>query len=278
MNEVSSDSHHLITMPTPSKSMVPRFHIRNWLVLTWMGISPCLAEDQAPPIIGAYEVVQRFPHDPDAFTQGLVIHEGNLFESTGLNGQSTLRQVDLKTGKVLRHVTLPDEYFAEGLALHQDKLYQITWKSQRGFIYDKSTLKFEKTFEYQGEGWGLTSDGKQLIMSNGSDTLSFHQPETFAKTGSIRVTYQGQSLTQLNELEFINGEIFANVWRTDLIVRIDPQTGRVTGVLNLKGILPDTERTARTDVLNGIAYDASNHRLIVTGKRWPSLFEIKIKP
>lgn len=239
------------------------------------------AEDAATvamPPISAFEVIKDYPHDARAFTQGLLIHDGQLFESTGLNGESTLRQVDLDSGKVLRHVTLPQEYFAEGLALFQDKLYQITWKNQRGFIYDKTTLKFEKTFEYQGEGWGLTCDGKQLIMSNGSDTLSFHQPDTFAKTGSIRVTLQGKSLKQLNELEYINGEIFANVWHTDLIVRIDPRNGAVTGVLNLKGLLPTSLRTETTDVLNGIAFDSSSQRLLVTGKRWPRLYEIKLKP
>lgn len=225
-----------------------------------------------------YEVVNAWPHDPQAFTQGLVYLDGQLLESTGLNGRSSLRRVELETGRVLKKVNLPSEYFGEGLAVLRDRIYQLTWQHQRGFVYDLATLSPLREFTYSGEGWGLTTDGRALILSDGSPTLRFLDPETSQVLHTLTVTIDGRPLPQLNELEFIDGEIFANIWQTHTIVRIDPATGRVTGTIDLTGILPAQERHRDTDVLNGIAYDPATKRLFVTGKNWPRLFEIKLLP
>ena len=217
------------------------------------------------------KIVRTYPHDPEAFTQGLLYADGFLYEATGLEGKSSLRKVELTTGKVLQRVDLPGAYFGEGLALWKDKLIQLTWKSKIGFVYDRATFRQLRTFTYSREGWGITQDGKRLIMSDGSSTLYFWDPETFKEIGHLDVTDKGRPVPELNELEYIRGEIYANVWQTDRIARISPSTGQVLGWIDLKGLLTQAER-GRTDVLNGIAYDAKQNRLFVTGKLWPETF------
>jgi glutamine cyclotransferase len=222
-------------------------------------------------------VVATWPHDRGAFTQGLVFRNGSFLESTGLNGQSTLREAEVKTGQVLKKVPVPSQFFAEGLAVLGDQAYQLTWQSQKGFVYDVDTFRLEKEFAYEGEGWGLTTDGKALILSDGSNRIRFLDPATFQVLRAIEVKDDGKPVTRLNELEWIKGEIFANVWQTDEIVRIDPTTGQVRGVIDFSGLLAPQDRGPETDVLNGIAYDAVDDRLFVTGKRWPKIFEVRLK-
>jgi glutaminyl-peptide cyclotransferase len=224
----------------------------------------------------SYVVLGSHPHDPEAFLQGLVWHDGGFYESTGLYGRSYLRRVAFPSGDVLQQVALPDEYFGEGLALVGDRLVQLTWRSKRGFVYDRVTFGLLGGFAYETEGWGLTYDGASLIMSDGSDVLTFLDPEGYQPVRTLPVTLDGRPLRALNELEWIEGEIWANVWQTDLIVRIDPATGRVTGVMDLTGLLPSDRRTGREDVLNGIAYDPAGQRIFVGGKLWPLLFEIRV--
>jgi len=223
-----------------------------------------------------YEVVKVYPHDPEAFTQGLVWQDGRLLESTGEVGHSSLRRVDLDTGKPMQKVDVPTPYFAEGLTLLNGKLYQLTWQHQLGFIYD--ALSFDKLgqFNYSGEGWGLTTDGKSLILSDGSYHIRFLNPDNFQVTKTIAVLDGAQAIPELNELEFVKGEIYANVWHANRIARINPQTGAVVGWIDLNGLLSRGEVTDEEAVLNGIAYDAANDRLFVTGKLWPKLFEIKL--
>jgi len=224
-----------------------------------------------------YEVVNVWPHNRSAFTQGLLFLEGALLESTGLVGQSSLRKVDLKTGNVLQRVEVPSPYFAEGLALLDGKLFQLTWQNHKGFVYDLASFHLEREFSYPGEGWGLTTDGHWLIMSDGTDQIRFLDPATFQEKRLISVRAHGQPVSQLNELEYIKGEIFANVWGTDYVARVDPATGRVVGVIDFTGLLSAQDRDETTDVLNGIAYDPAGDRLFVTGKRWPKLFEVRLK-
>jgi glutaminyl-peptide cyclotransferase len=225
-----------------------------------------------------FRVVHAYPHDSQAFTQGLVFVKGHLYESTGLNGQSTLREDDLDTGRVLRQVNVPSQYFAEGLTNWGDTLIQLTWKAHVAFVYDRATFHLLRTFHYPWEGWGLTQDGKHLILSDGSETIHFLNPDTFAEVRSIRVTDHGAPVKELNELEYIHGQIYANVWMTDKIVCISPETGKVLGWINLAGLLPAIELRSNDAVLNGIAYDAAHNRLFVTGKLWPRLFEIQVVP
>lgn len=231
----------------------------------------------AAAITSTYEVVNVYAHDPGAFTQGLTYTDGVLYESTGLNGRSSLRRVALETGQVLQQRNLTEQYFAEGLVLFDDRLIQLTWQNRVGFIYDKDTFEPTGTFSYATEGWGITQDGSQLIMSDGSATLRFLDPQTFEVKREVRVTDNGQPVMRLNELEYVNGAVFANVWQTDLVARVDPQTGRVLSWIDLSGLLTPEER-ANADVLNGIAYDAVGDRLFVTGKLWPKLFEIRLAP
>jgi glutaminyl-peptide cyclotransferase len=237
-------------------------------------------QTNAPPEsipVYSYEVVNVWPHDRKAFTQGLVFLNGTLLESTGLNGQSTLRKVDLTTGTVQKRVEVPAIYFAEGLAVLGGKIFQLTWQNGEGFVYDLETFQIEKEFAYEGEGWGLTTDNQWLILSDGTPQIRFLDPVTFEVKRTINVLSHGQPVSRLNELEFINGEIYANVWQTDYVVRINPATGQVVGAIDFTGLLSNDERTD-TDVLNGIAYDATNHRLFITGKLWPKLFEVRLKP
>ena len=230
------------------------------------------ARAQTP--IYTYRVVNEFPHDTAAFTEGLELDRGALYESTGLYGSSTLRQVDLATGVVLRQVAVPSQYFAEGMTVFRGQLFQLTWQSQTGFIYDPATLTKVGQFSYAGEGWGLTHDDQHLIMSDGTNQIRFIDPVTFNTVRTIAVNdEQGAALTNINELEFINGEIYANVWLTNWVIRIDPASGRLLGRIDFTGLLP---AGTSADVLNGIAYDAATGHLLVTGKLWPTLFEVEI--
>jgi glutamine cyclotransferase len=224
-----------------------------------------------------YEVVKSYPHDPDAFLQGLVWHEGGFYESTGQYGKSTLRRVEFPSGRVLKSISLAPDLFGEGLALADKRLVQLTWKSRRGFVYDRDSFVLLREFAFDTEGWGITYDGKQLIMSDGSDILTFLDADSFAPVRKLPVTMDGRPVENLNELEFIEGEIWSNVWLTDRILQIDPKSGRVTSFVDLKGIIPADMRTGSEDVLNGIAYDAQQKRIFVSGKLWPRIFEIRIK-
>jgi glutaminyl-peptide cyclotransferase len=224
-----------------------------------------------------YNVVHTYPHDPAAFTQGLIYVDGRLYESTGLNVRSSLRMVDLNTGKVLQKYDVPAEYFGEGLTDWGSNLVQLTWKAQKGFVYDRFSFSLLRTFEYEGEGWGLAHDRTQLIMSDGTAYLRFLDPKSFRETRRIHVTDEaGQEIENLNELEYIHGEIYANIWGSSIIVRISPRSGKVLGQIDLTGIIDKRELRDRGAVLNGIAYDATGDRLFVTGKLWPKLFEIKV--
>lgn len=238
---------------------------------------PLMSEDARPPTVLAYEVVTSWPHDRGAFTQGLVYRDGYLYESTGLNGRSSLRKVALETGEVVQHATVEKQYFAEGLTDWKDQLIQITWQSRLGFTYNLKSFKPSGQFNYSGEGWGITHDGKRLILSDGTSTLRYLDAQTYLPIGKLEVTYQGKPLANLNELEFVRGRIFANVWQSNSIVVIDPANGRVSAQIDLPGLLTAEERSSGVDVLNGIAYDAKRDRLFVTGKLWPKVFEIKLK-
>jgi glutamine cyclotransferase len=226
------------------------------------------------PVYG-YQVVHTYPHDPTAFTQGLIFLDGVLYESTGLNNRSSLRKVQLETGKVLQQQQVPGEYFAEGLVNWGPDLLQLTWRSKIGFVYDRATFAVKRRFSYTGEGWGLTKDSARIILSDGSSTLRFLDPKTLQQTGSLNVSDRGRPVTEINELEYVQGEIWANIWQTERIARISPFTGNVGGWIDLKGLLKPAEKTS-ADVLNGIAYDSATNRIFVTGKLWPKLFEIKL--
>ena len=240
--------------------------------------SSTVAQRQPAPVQG-YKVVATFPHDSAAFTQGLVFADGEFYESTGLNGESSLRRVEIVTGKVLQELKVPDEYFAEGLALVGDELLQLTWQHHRGFVYDRKTFAPKRTFPYQTEGWGLAYDATGgLVMSDGSDTLTFLDAKTQAAVKTIRVRDAGRSISQLNELEWIGGEIWANVWMTDRIARISPATGEVNAWIDLAPLWPVAERPRPGDqVLNGIAYDRAARRIFVTGKKWPRLYQVSVQ-
>ncbi|MFN8593567.1 MAG: glutaminyl-peptide cyclotransferase [Thermomicrobiales bacterium] len=246
-------------------------------------LAPMLVQAQGTPVattsapVYGYRVLAEYPHDPDAFTQGLEYIDGTLYEGTGLNGQSTLRRVDLETGKVLQGVTLNEQLFGEGIAVVDDHIYQLTWKNLIAIQFDRDTFEPIQTFRNPVEGWGLTYDGERLIASDGTNRLYFRDPETFAELGSIDV-YDGETpVTELNELEYIDGEIWANIWQADRIARIDPASGKVNSWVDLTGLLSRKDRRgAEVDVLNGIAYDADGGRIFVTGKLWPKLFVIEV--
>jgi glutamine cyclotransferase len=225
-----------------------------------------------------YRVVNAWPHDPHAFTQGLVYIDGHLYESTGLNGRSSLRMVDLTTGQVQQKFDLPQQYFGEGLAQWRSTLVQLTWQNHVAFVYDRFSFRQLRTIPCPWEGWGLTEDGKSLILSDGSSTLHFLDPETFHELRKIIVKDHGNPVDKLNELEYIHGEIYANIWYSDRIARISPATGQVLGWIDLTGLLSPAERADPDAVLNGIAYDAAHDRLFVTGKLWPKILEIKVVP
>lgn len=229
------------------------------------------------PVYG-YEVVHTYPHDVHAFTEGLLYLNGFLYESTGLEGHSSIQKEKLETGRVLQKIDIPKQYFGEGIIVWKQHLISLTWKSQIGFVFNLATFKKEREWHYPGEGWALTTDGKRLIMSDGTAQLRFLDPDALKETGRVSVSLNGMPVDQLNELEWVNGEVFANIWRTNWIARIDPDSGQVVGLIKMDGLLStDDQVLGQTDVLNGIAYDAKDDRLFVTGKNWPKLFEIRLK-
>lgn len=235
---------------------------------------------KGPPPVPEYtfRVVKSYPHDRKAFTQGLVYRDGFFYEGTGLNGRSSLRKVRPETGEVVQRVDLPQEFFGEGIALIRNEIIQLTWKSQAGFVYNLSDFRFLRQFSYPGEGWGATSNASEIFMSDGTDEIRVLDGSTFREKRRIKVHDGSAPITELNELELVEGEIFANVWQTNRIARISPQTGKVTGWIDLSGILSPMYRLEMDAVLNGIAYDAAGKRLFVTGKLWPAIFEIKLIP
>ena len=241
------------------------------LAVVFAAAVPALAAD-------GYRIIHTYPHDPQAYTQGLIYENGNLYESTGLYARSSLRMVDLESGRVLQKADVPSQYFAEGLAPWGSTLIQLTWQNHVVFVYDRFSFRLLRTLPYNGEGWGLTQDGKSLILSDGSSTLYFLDPLTLHELRRIVVKDRGAPVTQLNELEYVHGQIYANVWHTDRIARISPATGQVLGWIDLTGLLKPGETSDPEAVLNGIAYDAAHDRLFVTGKLWPKLFEIRIVP
>lgn len=236
--------------------------------------APMLAAQE--PQLYDYRVVNTYPHEITAFTQGLIYREGYLWEGTGKNGLSRLAKIDLETGESLRNVSLSNRYFGEGIEMIGDRVYQLTWRAHMVFVYDRESLEQLETHYNSREGWGLAFDGENLVLSDGSATLQFVDPEGFLPTREIEVTVRGQPLNLLNELEFIDGEIWANVWQTDFIVRIDPQSGVVNSIIDLTGLSARTELGSSEAVLNGIAWDSENRRLFVTGKHWANLFEIEL--
>jgi len=224
-----------------------------------------------------YQILNIWPHDSNAFTQGLILVDGKLLESTGQIGSSSLRQVELETGKILKKVNVPMPFFAEGIAVLNGKIYQLTWQHGLGFIYDLRSLERVGDFKYQGEGWGLTTDGTSLIMSDGTNRLRFMDPSSFRVTKTFNVVDGTTPINHLNELEFVQGEIYANIWHDNRIAVIDPQNGRLKAWIDLTGLIPQGELQDEEAVLNGIAYDQASNRLFVTGKLWPRLFEIRVK-
>jgi glutamine cyclotransferase len=226
-----------------------------------------------------FKIVHSYPHDPQAFTQGLLYRDGFLYESTGLNGKSTIRKVQLETGKVLQSRDIPPQYFGEGLTDWNNTLVSITWRSQAGFVFDLKTFEPKGEFAYPGEGWGIAQNGKELVLSDGSATLRFLDPKTFLEVRRVKVTADGIAVDQLNELEVIGDEVYANIWQTNTIARIDQKTGKIVGWIDLTKLYAEAGKGAMADnVLNGIAYDAATKRLFVTGKLWPKLYEIKLVP
>lgn len=240
------------------------------------GSAPPSARSVVEPTVVVARVVQTLPHDPTAFTQGLVVHEGAFLESTGQNGQSSLRRVNMLTGNVVRSTRLSDEYFGEGMTVLNGTAYVLTWLSQRALSFNASDLKETGQFVYMGEGWGLTTDGKVLYMSNGTSVITVRDPGDFHLLSTISVTRNGAPQSALNELEWIDGEIWANVWKTDEIVRIDPRTGVVNTIVDCSGIYPRADRTPQSDVLNGIAFDSTKKAIYVTGKNWPHVYQIEL--
>jgi glutamine cyclotransferase len=232
---------------------------------------------QEPVLFYTFRVVEKHPHDPDAFTQGLVYHNGVLYEGTGLYGDSSIRIVEQETSEILRKVDLSQSYFGEGLTILNDKVYQVTWREHTGFVYDLE-LDEESTFSIPNEGWGLTEDGTHLILSDGTSTLSFIDPQTMKIVETVTVTYEGDEVTLINELEYIEGKVYANIWQTDDIAVIDPSTGNVVSWIYLTGLQNELDTTEGIDVLNGIAYDRETGKIYVTGKQWPNLFEIQLIP
>lgn len=232
---------------------------------------------EAAPVF-TYRIVHDYPHDPNAFTQGLEYRDGFLYEGTGLNGRSSLRRERLETGQVLEETSLSPDYFGEGITVLGAEIFQLTWQSHTGFIYGRASFHVERRFSYPGEGWGLTNDGRQIYMTDGSAAIRVLDPRTLGEKRRIQVRDGGAPVTELNELEWVEGEILANVWQTDRIARISPMTGQVSGWIDCSGILPSVFRTSPDAVLNGIAYDARTKRLFVTGKLWPKLYQIQIVP
>ncbi len=276
----SAPSPTATLLPVPSHVPSPTFtHVPSPTPTPGPSLSPNRVEHpqaEEPIPTYTYRIVNTYPHDQGAFTEGLVFEQGVLYESTGLRGRSTLRRVALETGDVLQRHALPDRFFGEGITLYGDKIIQLTWQSNIGFVYDKNSFELLRTFHYPTEGWGLTHDGQRLIMSDGTSTLHFLDPETLEDIAQVEVYDNHDPVTRLNELEYIRGEVYANVWQADRIAIIDPETGRVTAWIDLEGLLDAEDYGEPEDVLNGIAYDPETDRLFVTGKLWPRLFEIEL--
>lgn len=238
----------------------------------------CAVASQAAVPLYDYEIVHTYPHDPSAFTEGLFYLNGFLYESTGLEQHSSIRKVRIDTGAVVQKLDIPAQYFGEGIVNWDGHLISLTWKSHVGFVFDLATFKLQKQFQYEGEGWALTQDGRQIIMSDGTSELRFLNPQTLKETNRIQVTFEGKPVPNVNELEWVKGEIYANLWQTNFIVRIDPRNGHVVGLVDLAGLLSPRDQVEGPDgVLNGIAYDAKGDRLFVTGKNWPKLLEIRLR-
>jgi glutamine cyclotransferase len=252
--------------------------IKRSLALTLFALASCGASATAEPPVDGYRIVREYPHDPAAFTQGLLYLDGKLYESTGLNRQSTVREVRIEDGKVLRSVSIPPQYFGEGLVNWGPDLLSLTWTDGVGFRWNRSDFKPKGQFRYSGEGWGLTQDGKNIILSDGTSKLRFFDPRTMQEKKQVAVTYKGQPVERLNELEWVKGEIYANIWMGRRIARIDPKSGAVKGWIDLSQLAVENANGDPDSVLNGIAYDAKGDRLFVTGKNWAKLFEIDIVP
>ena len=251
--------------------------MRILVILTTLAVCGCGQAPQTAVREYSYQVVHAYPHDPEAFTEGLFYLDGYLYESTGLEGHSSVRKVRLETGEVVEKHDLPPEYFGEGIINWRNELIQLTYKAETGFVYDLASFDVKRKFEYPGEGWAPTTDGRRIIMDDGTPQLRFWNPDTLAETGRLTVTDGGQPLKNINELEWVKGDLYANVWMTDRIAIIDPASGVVKSWVDLTGILGPADRTSgEVDVLNGIAYDAKGDRLFVTGKKWPKLFEIRL--
>ena len=264
-----------------SRGPIPRGRLLFLLLIGVVIVSlsyPLLTKPDESETDHTYVIVNTFPHDAEAFTQGLIFHNDRLYEGTGLRGQSTVRIVELETGEITRIHHMPPEYFGEGITLLGANIIQVTWQSRVGFIYDRHSLEVQDTFEISTEGWGLTYDGTSLILSDGTPTLHFLDPETFQETRTIEVHDGDEPVRLINELEYIEGEVYANIWKTDLIARIDPLSGSVNGWLDLSGLKENIEDRSSIDVLNGIASDDESGHLFVTGKFWPLLFEIELTP
>ncbi|MHC5077023.1 MAG: glutaminyl-peptide cyclotransferase [Planctomycetota bacterium] len=253
--------------------------ISSFLFIAFALLLDCSCSDSKnPPGIEYYtvEVINTYPHDKTSFTQGLVFENSSLYESTGGYGTSSLRNIDLKNGSILKRYKLSEKYFAEGITIYGETIIQLTWRGKMGLVYDRNNFNLLKTFSYPTEGWGITHDGQSLIMSDGSSKLHFLDPETFEETGTLTVLDDIGPVPGINELEYVKGQIYANIFPTNHIARINPRTGRVTGFIDLSGLLTLQDINNRTDVPNGIAYDKENDRFFVTGKLWPKLFEIKL--
>ena len=252
--------------------------IAKWgmIALAGVGLASCKGAPVVPKTIH-YDVVSEVPHDPDAYTQGLQWTDGKLYESTGMQGASSVRLVDRATGSVLKKRSLPAEVFGEGLVRHGDEIWVLTWQNKTAYVLDAGNFSTLRTYHYEGEGWGLTSDGKELIMSDGSDKLVFRSFKDFSVTRTVPVTNAGRPVKLLNELEYVNGEVYANIYTTHMVARIDPKSGEVTALLDLSALRGRLPVPNRAEVLNGIAYDKETDRFIITGKWWPRMFEIKLK-
>ncbi len=258
---------------TPLANLV----LASFLLLPFSFATACSKAQSPTPVYG-YSVVATFPHSTSSYTEGFFYLNGKFYEGTGLKGHSQVLVTDPATGRVLQHVELPPEYFGEGIINWGPNLYEWTWQSHIGFVYNRATLRRIATFHYSGEGWGMTRDATNIITSDGSATLRFRDPRDFHTVRSLLVTDQGEPVTELNELEYIHGQIYANVWHSNRIARISPSNGRVLSWIDLTGILPSVERLDAEAVLNGIAYDPQHDRLFVTGKEWPTIFQIKLVP
>lgn len=251
--------------------------VRLILITALLALGACGGGAPPAPVEYSYEVVHTYAHDPQAFTQGLEYRDGVLYEGTGLHGRSSIRKVAIETGAVIEQTPVSDIYFGEGITIVDGHIVELTYKSGKGFVYDLASFRILKSFDYPGEGWGLTHDGTRIFMSDGTPQLRVWDPSSLEEKSRIDVHDKDQPVAQLNELEWVEGEIFANIWQTDRIARIAPADGHITGWIDLTGLLSADER-AHADVLNGIAYDAAGKRLFVTGKLWPKLFEIKLAP